>query len=205
MATIQLTAAQKNASQDAMRSLEEIKDSLTSEQYRLICNGLQVPFKIERRQRKPNTEVWRCQVFESVLAGFKQRSSGNREVVELNADSCIDYDDGEFQNYDRIFFQPKLKIFYKNIEIRFLEVAAEDVGDFPVPPLQPVLDSQRLFLPVPSEDDYKNSRLYQKIFQEKKYIPMNDGTHINLLEKISESRQTGIVEVQSLLADDEDD
>jgi len=206
MTTIQLTPSQKNASQDAMRSLEEIKESLTSEQYRLLCNGLQVPFTMERRQqRKPNTEVWRCQVFQSVLAGFKHRSSGNREVIEIDANSCIDYDNDDFEKYDRIFFQPKLKMSYMNIEIRFLEVDSEDLQTFPPPPLQPVLDNQRMFIPVPSEDDYKNSGPYRKLFQEKKYIPMDDGTHISLIQKISETCQTGIVEVQSLLDDSDEE
>lgn len=204
MTTIELTPSQKNASQDAMRSLEEIKQSLSSEQYRLLCKGLQVPFTIQKKAKKINTEIWRCQVFEAVLVGFKHYSKGCREVVELNAESCIDYDDDDFEKFQRIFFQPKLKISYMNIEIRFVEIDCEDIESFPPPQIQPVLKKQKLYFPVPSLNDYQNNRWYTKIFQKDMCMDLSEGTHMNFIQKISEKYDTGDVEIETLLRDDED-
>ena len=153
MDTINLTRSQKNASQDAMRSLEEIKESMSSEQYRLLCKGLQVPYTIKKKNI--NTEVWRCQVFQSVLAGFTDKGQGERRsIIELDADSCIDYDKS---------------------------------------------DNKKLFMPVPNIDNYRPSTMYKKIFLERKSIPMDDGTHIRIVEKIAESFDDSIAEIETIM------
>ena len=86
-----------------------------------------------------------------------------------------------------------------NIQVRFLEVDAEGLLDFPVPPLQPVLDNKKLFMPVPNIDNYRPSTMYKKIFLERKSIPMDDGTHIRIVEKIAESFDDSIAEIETIM------
>jgi hypothetical protein len=180
--TASLTPEQKNASHTAMRSLEDIKKSLTSEQYQNICKGLQVPFT----NKSPNSEIWRCMVFQSVMVGFTDRGNGkHREIEEYNGDECVDMDSDKLRSFDRVFLQSKLKTFKVNLHFRFVD--GVELADFPPPDVQPVLEQKKVIIPVGDADDYQSSAIYKKMFAGAgSTFGINQGTRIMTIKKISD-------------------
>ena len=183
--SMNLTPSQKNASHDAMRSLEDIKETLTSSQYQSICKGLQVPFI----SKKGNSELWQCKIFQSLMVGFIDYGKGrHREICSYDADECVDLDNIKSKKFRRIFLQPRMKTFTVNIQFTFVECPYEQLENFPTPLEQSVLKNKKVLLPVADVDDYEHSATYHKFISgENKTFKLDDGTEVLLINKLAET------------------